>query len=163
MQFLPFVSFNLFLTLFLLCLTSNLCYNFPVFKLLDTWSILEFSCFSIYWCMERKCLFWSDFLQRFSENLQRFSENLRRFCCRLRCFVFLLAYSFRIICDQLSCIMPHRLAGEKGQYVLGRNSLDFLWISKPETNVKCKDSILSSRAHTKILMFLLSQPSQISL
>ena len=56
----------------------------------------------------------SDFLRRFSENLRRFSGNLRRFCCHLRCFVFLLAYSFRTICVQLSCIMLHRLAGEKG-------------------------------------------------
>ena len=108
-------------------------------------------------------IFYEKNLGVFSDFLRRFSENLRRFCCHLRCFVFLLAYSFRTICVQLSCIMPHRWAGEKGQDVQGRKLLAFLRISKPETNVKCKDSILSSRAHTEILMFLLSQPSQISL
>lgn len=105
MQFLPFVSFNLFPTLFLLCLTSNLCYNFPVFKLLDTCPYLSFHAFLSTDAWRGSACFdkvFSYFYEKISEFFQIFSDVFRK----ISDVFWKISDVFAVISDVLFFFLP---------------------------------------------------------
>ena len=108
----------------------------------------------------------SEFFQIFSDVFRKISDVFGKsptflLSSPMFCFSSCLLFSYNLCSTVLHHAPP--IGWRKRIRCAGVELLAFLRISKPETNVKCKDSILSSRAHTEILMFLLSQPSQISL